>query len=87
MNTHPPIRELVNRWRNCASSMTPGKAEVLFAAADDLSELLNVLDRRVNDFQTNVIKGLPGEFSSRVQDIQWRIPREETKDNSQARRR
>lgn len=65
-NTHPPIRELVNRWRSVANTLPSEKAEVLYAAANDLTELLNVLDRRTADHATAINKGLPGEFSTRV---------------------
>ena len=69
MDTHPPIRELVNRWRSHAKDMSPEKAEVLYAAADDLTELLNVLYRRAVDHHIQVCKGLPGNFSQRVLNI------------------
>jgi len=69
VETHPPIRELVNRWRGYASMLNQVEAKVLYAAADDLTELLNVLDRRYTDHVIQVCKGLPGEFSQRVLDL------------------
>lgn len=68
--THPPIRELVSRWRTMANTLPRDKAQALYAAADDLCELLNVLDRRAVDHVTAINKGLPGEFSARVLNLE-----------------